>query len=319
MGSEPAVDLFERWLAHHEGRTLVPDTAERDAADAGLHPEPEPEARVTALDDHAAAASVLAALEDRAPVHAPRHAGEEPAPEPIERSTVTPHDPEPAAHPEEQAAAASVFAALTGAPIDVPTLAPSPEAATMEDRRPSHLADPPTAPVDLLDQPSAEGAAEDVGEEAGEEAGVPPVTTLPRTIFFKPRTGAKRFLGVILLGWLALTAVAAWWAWQDRTYLSYGLAGTAAVVTAIAWAARAGSSPARLTMHGSELEIVRGGSRAVFDLAASHVPVQMEGRPGDRKWKVLIIRRSMTPFVIDASMVDPVEFTKVVRFYRPEL
>ena len=82
---------------------------------------------------------------------------------------------------------------------------------------------------------------------------------------------------------------------------------------------RASATPTRLTLHGSELEIVRNGSRALFDLAAPHTPIEMHGQPGDRRWRVLVLRRSMSPYVIDATMVDPAQFTRVLRYYRPEV
>ena len=62
---------------------------------------------------------------------------------------------------------------------------------------------------------------------------------------------------------------------------------------------------------------MRNNSKALFDLA--HVEVEMHGKPGGRGWKVLIMRRSMSPYVIDSSMVDPGEFTYVVRFFHPEI
>jgi hypothetical protein len=117
---------------------------------------------------------------------------------------------------------------------------------------------------------------------------------------------------------LAATVAAAAWAWQDRSYLSYGIAGTAAALTLIVWATRASASAARLTLHGSELEIMRGGSRSLFDLAQSYTPIEVQGRPGERRWRVLFLRRGMSAYVVDASMVDPHEFMKVLRYFRPE-
>jgi len=144
-----------------------------------------------------------------------------------------------------------------------------------------------------------------------------PSRSLPQTIFFKPRAGTQRILGLLLLVFLALTAAAVWWAYVERTPTFYAIAGIAAAVTAVIWATRTSSSPARLTLHGSELEIVRGGSRALFDLA--HTTVEMRGKPGTRTWRVLLLRRSMSPYVIDGSMVDPREFAQVVRYFHPEL
>ena len=173
-------------------------------------------------------------------------------------------------------------------------------------------------------------APEAAGPEAVEEPVVAPPpaparvvpeqqAALPHTIFFRPRRGTQRLLGVLLLGFVAVTAATAVWAWHDRTYLGYGVAAVAAVATAIIWATRASADPTRLTLRGSELEIVRNGSRALFDLAAPHTPIEMHGQPGDRRWRVLVLRRSMSPYVIDATMVDPAQFTRVLRYYRPEV
>ena len=89
------------------------------------------------------------------------------------------------------------------------------------------------------------------------------------------------------------------------------------MLTLFVWAVRAGSAVATLTVRGGQLEILRGGSRHRFDLASHYTPIDIVGEPGRRGWKVLFHRRSMAPYVVDASMVDPVEFTRVVRHYRP--
>jgi hypothetical protein len=191
-----------------------------------------------------------------------------------------------------------------------------------------------TGPTDLFDRwlahhegrpyepPAPEVAAEPEPEAlpgpVAAPAVLPPAETLPHTIFFKPRTGTRRLLGFVLLASLATTVAAAAWAWQERSGLSAGIAGTAAALTLVVWATRASAVVARLTLHGSELEIVRGESRSVFDLAQSFTPIEVEGRPGERRWRVLFLRRGMSAYVVDASMVDPDEFMRVLRYFRPE-
>ena len=167
-------------------------------------------------------------------------------------------------------------------------------------------------------EPEPTESAEPLPEPAAAPAVPSPAETLPHTIFFKPRTATRRLLGFVLLASAAATVAAAAWAWQDRGGLSSAIAGTAAVLTLVVWATRASISIARLTLHGSELEIVRGGSRSVFDLAQSFTPIEVEGRPGERRWRVLFLRRGMSAYVIDASMVDPHEFMRVLRYFRPE-
>jgi hypothetical protein len=43
------------------------------------------------------------------------------------------------------------------------------------------------------------------------------------------------------------------------------------------------------------------------------------GRPGDRDWRVLFHRRGMGPYVVDASMVDPAEFMRLLHAHRSEV
>jgi hypothetical protein len=42
-------------------------------------------------------------------------------------------------------------------------------------------------------------------------------------------------------------------------------------------------------------------------------------RPGLPGWKVIIEQRDQDPFVINAAMVDPRAFMRVLRYYRPDL
>ncbi|MBB6628447.1 hypothetical protein H5V45_14070 [Nocardioides sp. KIGAM211] len=141
---------------------------------------------------------------------------------------------------------------------------------------------------------------------------------MPAVVEFAPRRGVRRVVGVLLLLALAATVLTAYLAWQDRTTTSIGIAATFGVLTGIIWAVRSGSSVAVLSVRGGMLIVERAGGRHQFDLASHYTPVEIVGEPGSRGWKVLFVRRSMAPFVIDASMVDPVEFTRVVRYYRPE-
>jgi hypothetical protein len=89
-------------------------------------------------------------------------------------------------------------------------------------------------------------------------------------------------------------------------------------VTLIVWAARAGGSVTKLTVRAGQLEIIRQGGRLVFDLHSHYTPIEVHGRPG-RGWKVQFLRRGVTPVTVDSSMVDPVDFMRVLTFYRPEL
>ena len=56
-----------------------------------------------------------------------------------------------------------------------------------------------------------------------------------------------------------------------------------------------------------------------FDLRSSTTKIEMTGQPGDPGWQLRFLRRHLEPFTVDATMVDPVEFVREVREWRPEL
>ena len=56
-----------------------------------------------------------------------------------------------------------------------------------------------------------------------------------------------------------------------------------------------------------------------FDLRSSTTKIEMTGQPGDSGWQLRFLRRHLDPFTVDASMVDPAEFVRQVREWRPEL
>ena len=56
-----------------------------------------------------------------------------------------------------------------------------------------------------------------------------------------------------------------------------------------------------------------------FDLRQPTTEVEMTGQPGEPGWQVRFLRRHLDPFTVDATMVDPVEFVRQLREWRPEL
>ena len=170
--------------------------------------------------------------------------------------------------------------------------------------------------TEASDPPEGASAQEDAAEASAPATPPPPGPST--NVEFTPRTRARRIVGLVLLIALVGVAVAAYAVYRNRTTLTIGLAATLGLLVMIIWAVRAGSPPARLSVHGSQLEVVQTGGRFVFDLSGTYTPIEVVGQPGDRGWKVLFLRRNMDPFVIDSSMVDPHEFMKVLRRFRPD-
>lgn len=141
---------------------------------------------------------------------------------------------------------------------------------------------------------------------------------LSTNVEFTPRTRARTVVGWLLFLAALGTVGAGFVAAGEPTTLTVGVAGTLLVLTLLLWAIRAASPVARLRVRAGQLEVVRGGDRFVLDLGgAAYTPIEVVGTPGERRWKVLFMRRGMDPFVVDTSMVDAREFMDVLRRYRP--
>jgi hypothetical protein len=169
----------------------------------------------------------------------------------------------------------------------------------------------PTASHDVATP--GEPAVERLREEDEHQHRLP---ALPHHIVFPQRTTARTLTGVLLLPVLAGTGVAAWRASHGPTATAVALAVGLAVASLVLAVARARTGAARLSVTGSRLEILRAGTRMVFDLADPDTAVEIVGTPGRRGWRVVFQRRVLAPAVVDASMVDPRAFTPVVEFHR---
>ncbi|WP_435742404.1 hypothetical protein [Nocardioides sp. SYSU DS0663] len=178
-------------------------------------------------------------------------------------------------------------------------------AESRSEERPARAA-APSAPVPT---PEPAGTRDPAGAPTAPESG---------NAVFAPRTGARRLVGLVLLLAAGATAGAAYVAHDRRTTFAVGIAVTLGVLTLLVWAVRASWPTTRLSVTAGQLEVLRGGGRFVFDLRSSYTPIEVVGQPGERGWKVLFHRRSMAPFVIDSSMVDPEEFMRILRHHRPD-
>jgi len=244
------------------------------------------------------------------------HRGEQPPSPAPEAEVETPLPADPDAPPEEPAPPKSQpgkRAARHAAP-SAPAAAGSPSwmADHVEASREvvEALGIPP-ARHEPQDPPPDDGATA-VGRHAAAPAPGPSTD-----VEFHPRRAVRLVLGVLLLALLAATVAAGLWAYDERTTLSYGIAGTLLVATLVVYGVRASSSPAHLRIHAGQLEVVRGRERDVFDLSSRFTHIEESGTPGHRGWKVVCGRFGRSPVVIDRSMVDPHQFSAALARHRP--
>jgi|GEM_PF-4914298 len=136
---------------------------------------------------------------------------------------------------------------------------------------------------------------------------------------FKPKAGARHAITAMFVVVAALTVAAGYQAYQERTTVSYGLAVLLALLTLVVFAVRATTSVTELAVIRGQLEMIRNGKFEVIDLSSPYTPVLVEGRPGQRGWRVLVERHDQPLLVLDRSMVDPELFTAVLHRLRPDL
>jgi hypothetical protein len=136
---------------------------------------------------------------------------------------------------------------------------------------------------------------------------------------FPPRKGARNAITAVLLLAAVATAAAGYYAYDERTTVSYGIAGLLALLTVFLWGVRASTTVTELAVIRGQLEMIRDGRFRVIDLASPYTPVLVEGTPGRRGWRVLIELHDEPLLVLDKSVIDPALFTQVLHRIRPDL
>ena len=91
------------------------------------------------------------------------------------------------------------------------------------------------------------------------------------------------------------------------------------VVAAVAVVLRLNTSRSNVQIQRGAMNVVLGERHHTFYLNAESTQLTMTGEPGDRDWKVEVLRTGMTPVTIDGRSVDPQRFTAALRVWRPDL
>ena len=142
---------------------------------------------------------------------------------------------------------------------------------------------------------------------------------MPGVYKFAAKRTSRRLLTISLLIGIVASAYFVRAAVEVKDTASIGLAAIVVLATIMVWAIRGGASVTTLEVHQGQLQVVQQGGRFIFDLSSQYTRFEVHGQPGHRGWKVLFPRRGMAPFTVDASMVDPDDFMRVLRFFRPQL
>lgn len=189
----------------------------------------------------------------------------------------------------------------------------------VRDPRPAPAENTPAGPMAPAANATANPAASATGTAVDLAVPIAPKMDMPPVYEFAALKTSRRFLTLMLLGGLILSGYLGYAAYLSRETVEIGIAAIVIFATLVIWGIRAGASVTRLTVRSGQLEIVRQGGRQVFDLTSHYTPIEVIGKPGSKKWKVLFLRRGMAPAVVDSSMVDGKDFMRILGFFRPEL
>ena len=127
----------------------------------------------------------------------------------------------------------------------------------------------------------------------------------------------RRWLGPLAALLLVAAAFAVREAYLDRLTSGPGLLAGAVTLALVLAVSRSREASHRLWIEEGVLHVDDGVTRQRVDLTSSDTIVEMLGRPGARRWRVLVIRRGGPPLTVDRTMVDPVRFVEALRAYRP--
>jgi hypothetical protein len=135
------------------------------------------------------------------------------------------------------------------------------------------------------------------------------------------RSPSSSAVVTVLLGIAALVSagVAVYEAYLDQLTTPAGIAASAVTLLLVIVVGRAKGAAGQVWLEQGVLHVDEGDSHRRFDLTTPNTKVEMVGSPGDRRWKVLFLRKGMAPYEITARLVDPVPFVEAIRPWRPRL
>jgi hypothetical protein len=139
---------------------------------------------------------------------------------------------------------------------------------------------------------------------------------------FHAKRGSDSLAPLAILVALGLAAVVGMRAIKGTLWDDIAFSATLTVVAAIllGYALKASNSSRSVSIDETGvLKVTQGDTNSTFDLTSPNTKIEQTGTPGSRAWRVLILRRSMAPVVIDARMVDAHTFLEALRQWQPDL
>jgi hypothetical protein len=142
---------------------------------------------------------------------------------------------------------------------------------------------------------------------------------VPELVEFRSPSSSAVVTVLLGIGALVAAAAAVYQAYLDQLTTRPGIVASAVTLVLVIVVGRSKGSPGQVWLEHGVLHVDDGDSHRRFDLTTPNTKVEMVGQPGDRRWKVLFLRKGMAPYEVNARLVDPGPFVDALRPWRPRL
>ena len=142
---------------------------------------------------------------------------------------------------------------------------------------------------------------------------------MPELVEFRSPSSSAVITVLLGLGALVAAGIAVYEAYLDKLTTTPGIVASAVTLLLVIVVGRSKGSAGHVWLEHGVLHIDEGDSHRRFDLTSPNTKVEMVGQPGDRRWKVLFLRKGMAPYEITARLVDPEPFVDAIKPWRPNL
>jgi hypothetical protein len=142
---------------------------------------------------------------------------------------------------------------------------------------------------------------------------------VPELVEFRSPSSSAVLTVLLGVGALVAAGAAVYQAYLDQLTTRPGIVASAVTLVLVIVVGRSKGSPGQVWLEHGVLHVDDGDSHRRFDLTTPNTKVEMVGQPGDRRWKVLFLRKGMAPYEVNARLVDPGPFVDALRNWRPRL
>ena len=142
---------------------------------------------------------------------------------------------------------------------------------------------------------------------------------VPELVEFRSPSSSAVITVLLGIGALVAAGVAVYEAYLDRLASTPGIVASAVTLLLVIVVGRAKGGAGQVWLEQGVLHVEEGDSHRRFDLTTPNTKVEMVGSPGERRWKVLFLRKGMAPYEISARLVDPEQFVDAIRPWRQGL